>query len=77
MEEFVEVRQEKTPAKKGNSPAAMAGRAAKVVRKNNRRKVAARLLSQSQLRRWAKSVEADCRINPWRYAMWRGVTKTE
>ena len=56
---------------KGNSPRAVSGRVGKTIRKANAWKVQAGLLTPAQLRRWVRSAEALCRVNPAEFLFWR------
>lgn len=49
---------------RGNSRAALAGRAARVIRRANTWKVRAGLLTRAGLTRWARSVERACLADP-------------
>ena len=60
---------------KGNSPAAMAGRAAAMVRRANAWKVRDGRLSRRDLARWARKVETRCKANPADFAGWNGVVR--
>jgi hypothetical protein len=60
---------------KGNSAAAMAGRAAAIVRRANQWKVREGQLTRRELRRWARQVEARCKAAPAGFAGWAGVAR--
>jgi hypothetical protein len=62
---------------KGNSVAAMAGRAAAMVRRNNAWKVREGFLTRRDLARWARQVEARCKEAPENFAGWHGVVRKE
>ncbi len=60
---------------RGNSRAAIAGRAARHVRVSNAWKVSAGHLSASKLRRWARRIEREARQAPEQFAHWAGVVR--
>ncbi len=60
---------------RGNSRAAIAGRAARAVRKANAWKVQAGLISKAGLRRWARSAAEMAARDPEAVAHWRGVVR--
>ena len=60
---------------KGNSAAAIAGRAGRMVRRSNQWKVTSGRMTQAQLRRWVRRIEADARANPVDFAHWEGVVR--
>lgn len=60
---------------RGNSRAAIAGRASRKVRAANKWKVRTGRMPLSTLRRWARRVEAECLKNPSEYAWWGGVVR--
>jgi len=59
----------------GNSPAAVARRAGRVVRRCNAWKVREGLLTPKELRRWVRSVETLARKCPESFTHWAGVVK--
>jgi hypothetical protein len=59
----------------GNSRAAIAGRAARAVRRANRWKVSAGLITRHELRRWAQLVRKEAGENPARFTHWVGVVR--
>lgn len=59
----------------GNSPAAIAGRCARAVRRANAWKVAAGRLTQADLRRWARRIEREAKAHPGDFAHWAGVLR--
>lgn len=65
------------PHSKGNSPAAVAGRAARKVRAANAWKVKAGRLSRKQLAKSASAVERQCRAEPEAFRHWSGVFRRE
>lgn len=60
---------------RGNSPAAIAGRAGNVVRRANAWKVTTGLITRKYLRRWVRQIERAALDRPGDFAGWAGVVK--
>jgi len=60
---------------RGNSRAAIAGRAEKCVRQSNAWKVVTGVLTRRQLTKWAHRVARDAVARPEDFAFWPGVVR--
>lgn len=60
---------------RGNSRAAIGGRAARVVRQFNAWKVSAGVMSRAELRRWARNIARAAASHPEEFNHWSGVVR--
>lgn len=61
--------------KRGNSPAAIAGRVGARVRSLNKWKVRTGLWTRQELTRFAREMERAARAAPWEFAHWAGIIR--